>query len=71
MKTNTDLMVSLKKELDELLPQAQAGDEDAHIKWAMGKSLHDYLACGHKLTALDWFKHTPYYSPVANPAKAA
>lgn len=62
MKTNAELMDLFQKELDALWPKAESGDEDAQIEWAIGKALHHLLASGHKLTDLDWFKHTPYYT---------
>lgn len=72
MKTNAELMASLQQELDNLLPKAVSGDESAQVKWAMGQSLYEYLAKGYKLTSLDWFKYTPYYSySPANLKKAA
>ena len=71
MKTNAEMMSALKTVLDELQPLAAAGDEDAHIQLAMGKSLYKYLAAGHCLTDLDWFKGTSYYTGVASLPKAA
>lgn len=72
MKTNAELMESIQKELEILQPRADAGDEDAQIEWAMGKALHHFLACGYKLTDLDWFKNTPHYTGAsANLKKAA
>lgn len=71
MKTNAELMSALKAELDKLKPLVAGGDEDAHIKFAMGESLYEYLAAGHCLTALDWFKGTSYYTGKSYLPKAA
>ena len=62
MKTNAELMIALKEAQDEIRPLVDAGDEDAHIRWAFGKALYEYLAEGHRLTDLDWFKGTTYYT---------
>ena len=62
MKTQTELMVALKATVDELRPLAEAGDESAHIKVAWGEALYEYMAEGHRLTDLDWFRYTSYYT---------
>lgn len=73
MKTNAELMLSLQQEINYLIPLAKAGDDDAFVKLAMGKSIYKYLQGGHKLNDLDWFKYTPYYSysPAADLKQAA
>lgn len=65
MKTNAELMSNLKTVLDGLSPLANAGDEIAHIKVAMGEALYEYLAEGHSLTDLDWFQGTSYYTGIS------
>ena len=62
MKTNTELMTNLQSVLRDLYPLAKAGDENAHVKLAMGEALYVCLAEGHCLTDLDWFKGTTYYT---------
>lgn len=62
MKSNPELMTSLQAVLQDLYPLQAAGDENAHIKVAMGEALYEYLAEGHCLTDLDWFKGTTYYT---------
>ena len=62
MKTHNELMMALSAELDKLCPLAAVGDEDAHIEWAIGKAIYDTMAEGHRLTDLDWFKYTSYYT---------
>ena len=67
MKTNAELMIALKEAQDEIRPLADAGDEAAQFKLAFGEALYEYLAEGHRLTDLDWFKGTTYYTgPVDN-----
>ncbi|MCH9757800.1 MAG: hypothetical protein K0U19_01670 [Proteobacteria bacterium] len=61
-KTNNYLLKALKTELDILLPQVEAGNSVAHVKWAMAIALHKYLSAGHMLTDLDWFKKTTLYT---------
>ena len=62
MKTQTELMAILKKAQDEIRPLAAAGDEDARIELAFGDAIYDYMAQGNRLTDLDWFKGTTYYT---------
>ncbi len=62
MKTDVEIMESLQQAMSELLTQAEAGDDDAHIEWAFSMALYKYLAAGHKFTDLGWFKETPFYT---------
>ena len=56
------LLQALEKTLDELRPKAAAGDDDAQVELAMGEALHSYMSAGGKLTDLEWFKYTRYYT---------
>lgn len=60
--THRQLLRALEKTLDELRPKAAAGDDDAKVELAMGNALHAYMSAGGKLTDLEWFKGTPYYT---------
>lgn len=62
MKTQTELMANLKQVQDKLRPLADAGDDEARFKLALGEALYEYMAEGNLLTDLDWFKGTPYYT---------
>lgn len=60
--THEELLRALEKTLGELRPKAAAGDDDARVELAMGKALHAYMRAGGKLTDLEWFKGTRYYT---------
>lgn len=63
MKTQQQLMQSLKQLLDEeLSPRKQQGDTDAIIEWAFGQALYDYMSEGNQLSDLPFFAATTYYT---------
>ena len=63
MNAHTDaLKAALKKEMDALLPKSQGGDEEAHIKWAFGQALYEFINSGGQLTDLPWFRNTTHYT---------
>lgn len=64
MVDKNEIVADLAAHLDSLKAKAQAGCEDSHVQWAMGKAIHDVLKSGpeYELTDLDWFKGTTYYT---------
>lgn len=60
--THQQLLHALEKAMNALRPKAAAGDDDAQVELAMGKALHTYMSAGGKLTDLEWFKGTRYYT---------
>lgn len=64
MVNKSEIVASLAAHLGSLKAKAQAGCEDSHIQWAMGKAIHDVLKANpeSELTDLDWFKGTTYYT---------
>ena len=62
MKTNKELMASLKKDIDRLAPFAEDGSTGEHVEWAMACALYEFLEQGYLLTDLGWFKGTTYYT---------
>lgn len=60
MVDKSEIVASLAAHLGSLKAKAQAGCEDSHIQWAMGKAIHDVLKSSPEceLADLDWLKGT-------------
>jgi len=57
-----ELMKILQEELKILLHKSQLGDSEAHVEWAIGKALYEFMDSGYELTDLEWFKGTTLYT---------
>lgn len=71
MKTDNQIKEALHQAVADLRPLADAGDGDACIELAMGEALIGVLDAGYKLSDLEWFEGTSYYTGDRLKKKAA
>ena len=62
MVDDNAIITALEGHLPSLKQKAETGCSDAHVQWAMGSAILHALKAGYKLTDLDWFKNTSYYT---------